>query len=72
MKNQDVDKNENADHCLKNDHETNLEEQKVIDAEPYIYARKIKETIHSKKNKNHINSISYNLPEIWIPNLNLN
>ena len=33
---------------------------------------KIKETIHSIKDKNHINSISYNLPEIWIPNLNLN
>ena len=40
--------------------------------EQYIYARKIKETIHSIKDKNHINSISYNLPEIWIPNLNLN
>ena len=38
----------------------------------YIYARKIKETIHSIKDKNHINSISNNLPEIWIPNLNLN
>ena len=47
MKNQDVDKNEIADHCWKNDHEMNWEEWKVIDA-------------------------SYNLPEIWIPNLNLN
>ena len=72
VKNQDVDKNEIADHCWKNDHEMNWEERKVIDAEPYIYARKIKETIHSIKDKNHINSISYNLPEIWIPNLNLN
>ena len=51
----------------------NWEERKVIDAKPYIYARKIKETIHSIKDKNHINSISYDLPEIWIPiNLNLN
>ena len=60
---------------LENDYEMNWEERKVIDAEPYIYARKIKETIHSIKDKNHINSISYisyNLPEIWIPNLNLN
>ena len=72
MKTQDVDKNEIADHCWKNDHEMNWEGWKVIDAEPYIYARKIKETIHSIKDKNHINSISYNLPEIWIPNLNLN
>ena len=45
------------------------EERKVIDA-AYIYARKIKKTIHSIKDKNHINSISYNVPEIWIPNLN--
>ena len=57
MKNQDVDKNEIADHCWKNDHEMNWEERKVIDAEPYIYARKIKETIHSIKDKNHINNI---------------
>ena len=55
MKNQDVDKNEIADHCWKNDHEMNWEERKVIDAE---HARKIKETIHSIKDKNHINSIS--------------
>ena len=72
VKNPDVDKNETADNCWKNDHEINWEERKVIDAEPYIYARKIKETIHSIKDKNHINNISYNLPEIWIPNLNLN
>ena len=35
----------------------NQEERKVIDTEPYIYARKIKETIHSIKDKNHINNI---------------
>ena len=45
-----------ADHCWKNDHEMNWEERKVIDAEGYIYARKIKETIHSIKDKNHINN----------------
>ena len=39
---------------------------------PYIYARKIKETVHSIKDKNHIISIFYNFPEIWITNLNLN
>ena len=26
-------------------------------------------TIHSSKNPNHINKISYMLPEIWLPNL---
>ena len=58
IKNQDVDKNEIADHCWKNDHEMNWEERKVIDVEPYIYARKIKETIYSIKDKNHINNIT--------------
>ena len=47
----------------------NWEERKVIDA-AYIYARKIKKTIHSIKDKNHINSIFYNLPEIRLPNYN--
>ena len=64
-----VDKIEIADHCRKNDHEMNWEERKVIDVKPYINARKFKKTIHSIKDKNHINSTSYNLPEIWIPNL---
>ena len=36
VKNQDVDKNEIADHCLKNNHEMNWEEWKLIDAKPYI------------------------------------
>ena len=33
---------------LENDREMNWEERKVIDAEPYIYARKIKETSFNK------------------------
>ena len=56
---------------MKYDHEMNWVERKVIDVEPYIYARKIKATTHSIKDRNHINNnISYNLSEIWIPNLN--
>ena len=44
----------------------NWEERKVIDrGHIFMLERSIKD-------KNHINSISYNLPEIWIPNLNLN
>ena len=38
MKNQDVDENEMANNCCKNDHEMNWKKRKVIDAEPYIYA----------------------------------
>ena len=34
-----------------------------------IHSLKIKETIHSFKNPNHINKISYMLPEIWLSNL---
>ena len=34
-----------------------------------LIPKKIKETIHSLKNHNHINKISYMLPEIWLPNL---
>ena len=43
--------------------------KKVIDRERNIYARKIKETIYSLKDQNHINSISYQLPDIWLPNI---
>ena len=69
VRNGDTDKNEIADHCWENDHEMNWDERKVIDTEAYIKDRKIKETIHSLKDENHINSISYILPNIWIPNI---
>ena len=41
----------------------------TIDRESRLSPRKIKETIYSLKNPNHINKISYMLPEIWLPNL---
>ena len=44
-------------------------QEKVINRESRLIPRKIKETIHSLKNLNHINKISYMLPEIWFPNL---
>ena len=69
VRNGDTDKNEIADHCWENDHEMNWDERKIIDTEAYIKERKIKETIHSIKDRNHINSISYILPNIWIPNI---
>ena len=40
------------------------QEKKIIDVEPFIRACKIEETIHSIKDRNHINSKFYNLPEI--------
>ena len=69
VRNMDSEKNEIADHCWKFSHEMNWEEKKVIDNEPYLWARKIKETIHSIKDENHINSISYTLPDIWLPSI---
>ena len=48
---------------------TTLTGKKVIDRESRLIRRKIKETMHSLKNPNHINKISYMLPEIWLPNL---
>ena len=51
------------------DHNFNWDQKKVVDRESRLTPRKIKETIHSLKNPNHINKISYMLPEIWLPNL---
>ena len=63
------DKNEIAKHCREAGHNFNWDQKKVIDRESRLIPRKIKETIHSLKNPNHINKISYMLPEIWLPNL---
>ena len=67
--NGDVDKNEIADHSWKLDHKFDWENKIIIDREQNWRVRKIKETIHSISDKNHINSISYSLPEIWLPAL---
>ena len=67
--NRDCDKNEIAKHCWEPDHNFKLDQKKVIDRESRLIPSNIKETIHSFKNPNHINKISYTLPEIWLPNL---
>ena len=51
------------------DYNFSWDQKKVVDRESRLIPRKIKETIHSLKNPNHINKISYMLPEIWLPNL---
>ena len=66
-KNYNCDKNEIAKHCCKADHNFNWDQKKVIDRESRLIPRKSKETIHFLKNLNHINKISYMLPEIWLP-----
>ena len=60
----DSDNNEIAEHCLEADHNFNWDQKKVTDRESRLPPRKMKETIHSLKNPNHINKISCMLPEI--------
>ena len=62
VRNCNCDKNEIAKHCWEADHNFNWDQKKVIDRESRLIPRKIKETIHSLKNPNHINKISYMLP----------
>ena len=69
VRNCDCDKNEIAKHCWEADHNFNWDKKKVVDRENRLIPRKIKETTHSLKNPNHINKISYMLPEICLPNL---
>ena len=69
FRNCDCDKNKIAKHCWGADHNFNWDQKKVIDSESRLIPRKIKETIHSLKNPNHINKISYMLPQIWLLNL---
>ena len=55
VQNGDVDKNEIADHSWKLDHKFDWENKIIIDREQNWRVRKIKETIHSISDKNHIN-----------------
>ena len=58
------DKNEIAKHCWEADQNFSWDQKKVLDRESILIPRKIKETIHSLKNPNHINKTSYMLLEI--------
>ena len=69
VRNCDCDKNETAKHCWEADHNFGWDQKKVVDRENRLISRKMKETVHYLKNANHINEISYMLPEIWPPNL---
>ena len=68
-RNCDCDQNEIAKHCWEADHNFSWDQKNVIDRESRLIPREIKETIHSLKYLNHINKISYVLPEIQLPNL---
>ena len=60
---------ETADHCWKYNHDFYWENKKIMDCETNTTTRKIKETIHSLSNNNHISGISYRVSNIWFPAL---
>ena len=60
----DTGRYETADHCWKYNHDLDWENKKIMDYEANTTTRKIKETIHSLSNNNHINGISDRLPHI--------
>ena len=68
MTNYDCDKNGIAKHCWEADHHFNWDQKKVIGRKNRLIPRKIKETIDSLKNPDHINKFPYMLPKIWLPN----
>ena len=69
VRNCDCDKNEIAKHCWEADHNFSWYQKKVVEMESRLIPRKIKETIHSLKNPNHIDKIFYMLSEIRLPSL---
>ena len=62
---------ETTDHCWKYSHDFDWEDKKIMDYEAKPTTRKIKGTIHSLSNNNHINGISYRLPHNWFPALKI-
>ena len=73
VRNCNCDKNEIDKHCWEADHNFYWDQKKVIDMESRLIPGKIKETIHSLKNPNHINKISYMLPVIiYVTSVNSN
>ena len=69
VRNCDCHKNEIAKSCWEGNHNLSWDQKKVINRGSRFIPRKIRAAIHSLKNPNHINKISYMVPEIWLPNL---
>ena len=57
-------KNETLKYCWEADRNISWDRKKFINKKIRLFSQKIKETIHSLKNPNHINKISYMLSEI--------
>lgn len=51
----------------KEDYSFNWDQKEVVARECCRIYRKMKETIYSLKNLNHINKVTYTCSEIWLP-----
>ena len=69
VRNSNCDENKIAKHCWEADHNFSLDQKRTVDRESRLIPRKIKDTIHHLKNRNHINKISYMFPEKLHPDL---
>ena len=70
VRNCDYYKNEIAKHCWEADYNFGWDQKKLVDGESRLIPRKIKETMHSFNDANHIKKIFYMFPERWLPDLN--
>ena len=69
VRNYNSESSKTAKNCLEADRNFSLYQKKVADRESRLIPLKIKETIYCLRNPNHINKISWMLPEIWFFNL---
>ena len=68
-RNCDCEKNEIAKHCWEADHNFSWDQKEVVDRKSMLIPTKIKGTIHSLKNPNHISKVSNMFAEIRLPYL---
>ena len=69
VRNWDCEKNKISTHSWEANHNFSCDQKKVVDRESKLISCKIKKTMDSLKNPNHISKISFILPEIWLLNL---
>ena len=62
----ECEKNEITNYFWEADHDFSWDQKKVVNRDSWLTSRKINEIIHSFKNPNYSNKISYMLPETWL------
>ena len=68
-RNGDCERNKTRNHWWQTDHSFSWDQKKVVDRESRLVPTEITDTIHSLKNPNHINKISYIVLEMGLANL---